>query len=210
MDFVIATFSIIGSFFGSIFGNILAHDFCEFTPKFCRQLIERAVHTFPNQTDRERYSEEWLAHLAECTGVIEQYTHAATCIFGARRLRRIAEPTEASFKRMRVEFDGIGIVDLNYATGMAVVDMVLTAAMKLLGKQSFVHRLPKTVAYLWIFLSSFCIGCFKHRGANGRQIRTLVKFGLQAIREENNRITVDIDGRRVDLSKATESAGKIL
>jgi hypothetical protein len=74
MDIVISIFTIVGTFFAGVFGNVVAHDFCQGTPRLCRQLIARAVKILPKPEQQERYSEEWLAHLAECTGVIQQYS----------------------------------------------------------------------------------------------------------------------------------------
>jgi hypothetical protein len=206
MDRLIATLIFTGTFCGGVFGNILAHDICQFTPRVCRRLIERAVRVLPNKQQQERYLEEWLAHLADCTGVLQQYRHAAGCILGARRLRREIV-FKVSIKKARFEFDRIGVIDLDPSTALAALYFLAAISFKFAMRLKDGKNNSNKLAIIWIFISSFCAGvfyCRKYGGVNNAQLRKLIEFSARAIKERHNAV-LDIDGKRIDFAKILQS-----
>jgi len=209
MDCLSAIFAVLGSLFAGIVGNVVAHDFCQFTPKLCQRFITRAVKVLPKPEQQERYSEEWLAHLGECTGVIEQYKHAATCILGARRLRRATLCT-ISFKKARFEFDRQGVIDLEPPTALAITYFLaafsLKMASRLIRGKSNSNRLP----VIGLFIFTFCAtiyNCRKYGRINNKQLNTVVQHALRAIRQKHN-ATLILDGKRIDFAKTIQSASQ--
>src|SRR5262245_43749885 len=105
MEFVIGFLAAIGSFLAGVLGHILAHDFCECTPKICLRIIEYAVKLLP-EADRARYREEWRSDLNERPGVLAKFEHACGCIRGAHRLRKQRSILRPTFRVLRIEFQG--------------------------------------------------------------------------------------------------------
>jgi hypothetical protein len=70
---------------GAVVVKVISTDITEQTPVFARKLITRAVRRLPIAL-RERYLEEWLAHLDECKGTIPKLLHSLGCIVSASKL----------------------------------------------------------------------------------------------------------------------------
>ncbi|HWN53177.1 MAG TPA: hypothetical protein VNO18_25725 [Xanthobacteraceae bacterium] len=119
MEYLAGLFAVIGSFLAGILGNILANDFCEFTPRICRQFIERAVRVLPEK-DRARYAEEWLSDLNDRPGVLAKFRHASSCLLNAHKVARARRRAEPPFRILRIEYKHFGSVELNYVTQMAL------------------------------------------------------------------------------------------
>jgi hypothetical protein len=87
MHLIAVVLSFIGAAIIGVIGHVIAHDFCERAPTLARWLISFATKRLP-PANRERYTEEWAAHLAECEGVLAKLGHAIGCLWCARRMRR--------------------------------------------------------------------------------------------------------------------------
>jgi hypothetical protein len=96
--------SVIGAAIVGFSGHVVAHDFCERAPTLARWLISFATKRLP-PSNRERYTEEWAAHLAECEGVLAKLGHAIGCLWFTRSIGR------QTYKEMAlgVSFDMPGI-----------------------------------------------------------------------------------------------------
>jgi hypothetical protein len=90
MDVISLAGALVAGLVSAIAGHFVAHDLYEAAPKHAKRLLSHAVRILP-ESDRERYAEEWLAHLRECEGVFAKFRHAIECLFIARKLRRICE-----------------------------------------------------------------------------------------------------------------------
>jgi hypothetical protein len=77
--------------FGSIFLHILAFDIHEHAPALATRLVRLAVGLLP-ATQRERYQEEWLAHLVEVPGVLAKFAHALGCLRAAHGVAKAMRP----------------------------------------------------------------------------------------------------------------------
>jgi hypothetical protein len=152
MDYLISFFIVVGIFFAGVLGNILAYDFCQFTPKICRRLIERAAKSLVTKIDQDRYAEEWLAHLSECTTIYEQYRHAVTVVRGARKLRRLP-PTFPVIPATRIDFANQGSVDLDSATSFVALHYFVSVGEKLKRKGLLYWILPSRHRVAWIILA---------------------------------------------------------
>ena len=87
MEFMRWLFTVVSAGVAGFFGHIAAHDFCERSPSMARWIIGRAAMMLSEEM-RVRYSEEWLAHLAECEGVLAKFSHAVGCVRCARQMNR--------------------------------------------------------------------------------------------------------------------------
>jgi hypothetical protein len=121
--FLIATVIISG--LSAIGGHFVAHDLYAAAPKHAKRLLQHAVRTLP-EADRDRYAEEWQAHLLECEGVIGKYKHAMECFLIARKLRQIVQ--------QRTTFDPHAIEFVFFAKGQMIrkVSMDTTTAYPVL------------------------------------------------------------------------------
>jgi hypothetical protein len=129
MDLISSVAALIAAGTAAVVGHFIAHDLYEEAPRHARRLLDQAVTILP-QIDRERYSEEWLAHLHECTGVMGKFRHAIECLLIAWKLRKIVE------ERSHLEFDavefifspkghGVLKVSMNAYTALPVVTVML-------------------------------------------------------------------------------------
>jgi hypothetical protein len=201
MDWLIATLTIVGTFAAGVIGNIVAHDFCQFTPKICRRLIERAVRVLPVK-QREQRLEEWLAHLNDCVSVTEQFNHAITCVFGARKLRYI--PAGNNPLAARVQFAGIGVLDLDMATTIVALHFFKNLGTRFKKPKESAATYKKGLYFLWLFISAYCIAVFKCRKCgriDGKKLGQLIAMIMRAVKEKNNQIVVDVGGVRFDVAK---------
>jgi hypothetical protein len=87
MDTVTATLLLLGSALASIAGNIVANELYDRSHTFSCWLIKRAVSRLPEH-QRERYREEWIAHIGELSGQLGKILHAAGCCFAAAALAK--------------------------------------------------------------------------------------------------------------------------
>lgn len=60
-------------------------EFQDWTPKVVTWLIEHAVQRLP-ENKRERFREEWAAHLGDTPGEVGKWVVAAGCLLAARRM----------------------------------------------------------------------------------------------------------------------------
>ena len=67
MELISSVGAFIASVATAVGGHFVAHDLYEGAPRYAKRLLDHAVRVLP-ELDRERYAEEWLAHLHECTG----------------------------------------------------------------------------------------------------------------------------------------------
>jgi hypothetical protein len=117
--------AIIAGATAAIVGHFVAQDLYEAAPKHTRRLLDHAVRILP-EVDRERYAEEWLAHLYECAGVLGKFRHAVECLLIARKLRQIVQ------ERPTIEPQAIEFVFLSNGQQTAKVSMDSTTALPLL------------------------------------------------------------------------------
>ena len=75
MDFLIAIIE-------GIVGDLIANEIVAHKRAIAGWLVENAVQRLP-ESERDRYREEWLAHLDEVPGLIGQLRHALGCNFKA-------------------------------------------------------------------------------------------------------------------------------
>jgi hypothetical protein len=59
--------------------NLIASEIYDRAPSLARWILLRACMRLPVDA-RERYSEEWLSHLAECQGKIGKVLHSIGCL----------------------------------------------------------------------------------------------------------------------------------
>ena len=78
MDFLIAIIK-------GIIGGLLVNELVANKRTISAWLIERAVQRLP-ESDRDRFREEWLAHLDEEPGLLGQLRHALGCNYRAIRV----------------------------------------------------------------------------------------------------------------------------
>jgi hypothetical protein len=72
---------------GAVIVNVISTDITEHTPVLARKLITGAARRVPIAL-RERYLEEWLAHLDECKGTIPKLLHSLGCIVCAPKIAK--------------------------------------------------------------------------------------------------------------------------
>jgi len=204
MEYLIGLFAMIGSFFAGVFGNILAHDVCQLCPRMCRRLIDRAVRILP-ESDRARYSEEWLSHLNDCPGVFAQFSHASSCIIGAYRLNRVKPP----YQVLRIEYKGIGYVEVNYPTAMLFKSIMLwvgSTHKRLVAKQHNRIRLPfftqrLALGVLFHFTSTY----YKYRkfgAADANKLTQMINLYILATKSGHVEVVKYVDGAPVEEATA--------
>ncbi len=95
---------VIGLFFG-ILGSLVAAELYCWAPHIARKSIERAVLRLP-ESERDRFREEWLAHLDECPGSLAKLWHSLGCFQGAAAMTAVAPKVALvwSSKTRTVEF----------------------------------------------------------------------------------------------------------
>jgi hypothetical protein len=88
MDLVMGIAGFVLAVMGGLILNILSNDLYDRCPRLARWLLERAVARLPAE-ERDRYREEWEAHLLECPTKLDQVRHALGAWWGARRIARM-------------------------------------------------------------------------------------------------------------------------
>lgn len=86
---IVALLVLLGSAIGSIASNLIASELYDRAPSIAAWLIEHAVRRLPEH-ERDRYREEWLAHLDEYPGKLSHVWHSLGCFFGASAVARAA------------------------------------------------------------------------------------------------------------------------
>lgn len=92
MDLIAQVIGAILAFFGSIIGNIFAHDICASANTACTKIIKAAAARLA-PFDRDSTEREWLADLQERETVVEKYRHAVGCFLAAPIMRRCSLET---------------------------------------------------------------------------------------------------------------------
>ena len=82
MELVIWFVLLVGPLVLAIVCNLVACDLYDRAPLMAKRLIDKAVSRLPDNT-RERYREEWYAHLHEISGNMSKLSHALRCYFFA-------------------------------------------------------------------------------------------------------------------------------
>jgi DNA-binding CsgD family transcriptional regulator len=85
---------VIGLFFG-IVGSLVAAELYCWAPHIARKFIEQAVQRLP-ESEKERFQEEWLAHLDECPGSLAKLWHSLGCFQGATAIAATAPRVAAA------------------------------------------------------------------------------------------------------------------
>lgn len=96
MDYLIAFLLFTAAAGGGIISNIIASELYDRAPSFARYLVNRSVLGLPDN-ERDRYKEEWLAHLDELPGSLSKLRHGLSCYFRAARgiARAMAERSKS-------------------------------------------------------------------------------------------------------------------
>jgi len=94
MHMIAGVLSAIGVAIIGLVGHVVAHDLC----------LSRATRRLP-AANRDRYAEEWAAHLAEAEGVLAKLGHAVGCLWCAHQIQR--QTNKAA--RLEFSFDLPGI-----------------------------------------------------------------------------------------------------
>lgn len=89
MDSLTQSLSIVGTFLVGVAGSLIASELYDRAPTFARWILMRACMRLPKQS-RDRYSEEWLSHLAECQGKVGKLLHAIGCFRASLFIRHDA------------------------------------------------------------------------------------------------------------------------
>jgi hypothetical protein len=121
MDMIKALASAMGAGFAGFIGHLLAHDFVQLAPKFSRSIIQYSTRIL-SETDRVRYTEEWLADLEERSGVFSKFSHAIGCLLCVIRIRSQSRAKPSVV--VRFQAGNLGTLDLDYATSMLVIDAI--------------------------------------------------------------------------------------
>ena len=85
MDFLIAIILVVGSALGAVAGNLAANEVYDWASIAASRIIERALTRLP-RSERQRYREEWTAHLAECGGHFGKLVHAFGCLLASNKM----------------------------------------------------------------------------------------------------------------------------
>jgi len=88
MDLLIALLMLFGSIVAGIIANMVANELYDQCHTFACWLIKRAVTQLPER-ERQRYHEEWIAHLDDQRGQVRKIWHAVGCCYAASALSRI-------------------------------------------------------------------------------------------------------------------------
>jgi hypothetical protein len=97
MEFLTAAIFGAGGFLGAVLIHLVASDLHEWMSHLTRRLIMSAAGRVP-EPDRDRYREEWLAHLDECVGVFSKLRHALEVLVSARVLKSIYRSRPVRFE----------------------------------------------------------------------------------------------------------------
>lgn len=116
MELISSIGALIAAAAAAVFGHFFVHDLYKGAPSYAKRLLDHAVKILP-EVERERYAEEWLAHLQEYDSVIGKFRHAIECAIVARKLRHIVE------KRRTAEPDAVESVLLTEDSTFAKVTM---------------------------------------------------------------------------------------
>jgi hypothetical protein len=84
---LLTIFIALLSIAGAVAFRLVCTELQDWIPVLSRRVIDYSVRSLPHQI-RNRYREEWYAHLRECPGKLVGLWHAFGCVFGARRLAR--------------------------------------------------------------------------------------------------------------------------
>ena len=84
MEYLTAALILLGTFVAGIVGNIVASELYHRMPTLAQLIISIAIQRLPFHL-RSRFEEEWLAHLNQCEGHIQQIVHAFGCVLASLR-----------------------------------------------------------------------------------------------------------------------------
>lgn len=80
--------TILGALAGGVIVHLVACELYEKLPSIAEWLVKRAVRRLPDHA-RERYEEEWLAHLYEAEGGLSKMAHALQCLVAVPALAKV-------------------------------------------------------------------------------------------------------------------------
>jgi hypothetical protein len=78
---------LVLSFLGAIILKLTIVEVQDWMPTFARWIINRSAAKLPKH-ERERFREEWLAHLDEYPGRLSKICHAVGCALGVRAINK--------------------------------------------------------------------------------------------------------------------------
>ena len=156
---MIAVLIVIVSFAASIAGNMLANELYDQAPSFARWLIDRAVMQLPDD-QRDRYREEWVAHLNELPGSLAKLCHALD--FNLRAARRVAIEQKRLHSNLNASDERAQEVTMEiikFGIKLRVAHMVIPLAIRC--------QFPK-IRLLWKMIDKMLDSAFKYRKSTTR------------------------------------------
>lgn len=88
MDLLAIAIALV-SLVGVLMLKLAFSELQDWMPWIARRMINRTITKLPI-AERDRYREEWYAHLEECPGKIGKILHAIGCAYGVRKLAALA------------------------------------------------------------------------------------------------------------------------
>lgn len=82
---------LIFAIVGAVLLHLISSEAYEHAPRLARLLLRLAVKRMPESL-RDRYREEWFAHLEDCPGHLSKIMHAVNCLLCARVLGTVGVP----------------------------------------------------------------------------------------------------------------------
>jgi hypothetical protein len=202
MHLITGVLSMIGVAIVGFIGHVLAHDFCERAPTLARGLLAIAIKWLP-PVNRERYAEEWAAHLNDCEGTFAKLRHAFGCLWCAHRIRR------QTFKAITLSVT----FDLPTIGQAAARTNLYEAGVLLWLYQLFARTKPTNYAYVGaltlLFWRRVFVDARKRSGVTGAEFSNFIR----ATRREDwvpTAITLTIDGKSIELIALLRNLGNSL
>jgi hypothetical protein len=202
MHLITGVLSAIGVALIGLIGHIVAHDFCERTPALGRWLLSIATNWLPPSI-RERYAEEWAAHLAERQGVIAKLHHAFGCLWCARRLRH----QEFKGMTLRVSFNLPALGPVVVQTNVYELGIVLWLY------QLFRRTKPTNYAYVGaltlLFWRRIYVDARERSGVTGQDFARFLKDSKRGDWVPTA-IQLTLDNQTIDLIRLLRACGHSL
>jgi hypothetical protein len=104
---------------GAVAVHLLSSELYDRVPGFAASLIRAAARQLPPPA-RERYREEWLAHMTECQGGLSKLLHGLECLICARNLSKIRKEFSVYFHIG----DNLERVETDIETGIRIVEII--------------------------------------------------------------------------------------
>jgi len=92
---VLSALGVVGAVLFSITARIVGDDVKEWLPWIIRRLVEHAVRRLPEE-ERDRFEEEWWAHINELPGNLPKVYAAWGCLSASKSINQIALPGDTT------------------------------------------------------------------------------------------------------------------